>query len=257
MLMSQVTEGRIMKTIVYTFLLACSVFLSGCSRAREIPQDRTPEKETSRMIQIQDLTLTDKTLTLDYRVSNPFDDDIRVCHDTNVYGNQEVQHVAARIAGETLWIKLRSNLDESIVLSNPSSIAKYVRVPPGESYSGRILLDLPIRDYSRELRRDGKEHEEIVLHRAIFEVGYFGPKLNKFFDTVSEMIKEEGIEPKTIVLGKYHYLDNDPLIAEEMLDGQSREVLYVGFTLEGDEESVKVVLTDVAIPCFVPGNIRE
>jgi len=240
-----------MNSILCKFLLACSVLLSSCSRPERIKEFIAKNEQPPKMIELKDITVTEETLTLDYRVSNPFDDDIRVCHDTNVYGNQEVQHAAARIAGETFWIKLRSNLDESIVLTNPIPIAKYVRVPPGESYSGRILLDLPTRDYSRELRRDGKEHEEIVLHRTIFEVGYFGPKLDKYFDSVAERIKKEGIKPKTFVRGKYHYLPYDPLIAEEMLDGQSREVLYVGLSSKSDEESAKVILTDVAIPCSV------
>ena len=249
-----------MKNIIFKFLLTSSVLLSGCSNPGQIQEYMARKKEPPKMIKIQDIKVTEETLTLDYRVSNPFDDDIRVCHAAWVYGNREVQHATTRIRDNTVRIILGNvvkdrNARELRVTQNPRPVEKYVRLAPGESYSGRVVLDLPIRDYSLEpaphSRRPREENMDITLRRTVFEVGYFGPKLNKFFDTVSEMIKEKGIEPKTIVRGKYHYLHYDPLIAEEMLDGQSREVLYVGFSLENDEESVKVVLTDVAIPCYV------
>ena len=243
-----------MNTILYTFLLACSVVLSGCCRTRQSPGDLPPQKEPPGMIQIQEFSLTDKTLTLDYQVSNPFEDGIWVCYDTWVHGEQVVQDVTTRIDGETVWMKLRFNLDErSGSFVNPPAVAKYVRLSPGESCSGRILLDLPIRDYSREPRTGGKEHKEVALHRAIFEVGYFGPKWNKFFDSVSERIKKEPNKYKPIVDGPFYYLSISPFITQETLDGKLREVFYMveytGFV--SNEESAEAVVTDVAIPCSV------
>jgi len=252
-----------MNSKLYTFLLACSVLFAGCSRSGQIQEHPPGEKEPPGMVQIQDLTLTDKTLALDYSVSNRFDGDIRVCHAAWVYGNRDVQHATTRIRDNTVWIILGNvvkNSDvEKLVIKDPPPIAKYIRLAPGESYSGRVVLDLPIRDYSLEpaprSKRPREENVDITLRRAVFEVGYFGPRLNKFFDAVSERIKEEGNEPKTIVRGKFHYLQSNPLIVEEMQDGQVREVMYVkkSWVANTGEESAKVVLTtDAAISCSVP-----
>ena len=164
-----------MRTTVYVSLLACSVLLGGCGGASQTQEPPSPEKERPGMIQIKKLTATDANLTLDYQVSNPFEDDIRVCQDTSAFGRT---HVVTWIDDETVWIKLRFNLEMDHTLRNPEPIAKYVRLAPGESYSDTILLALPIRnaspvyDWDREDR--GKEREDIVLHRAFFEVGYFG-----------------------------------------------------------------------------------
>lgn len=243
-----------MNTILYTLLLACSVFLSGCCRTRQIPEAVAREKEPPEMIQIRNLTLTDKTLTLDYRVSNPFEDDIRVCYDTWVHGKQGVQDTKTRIDGETVWIKLSFNVEPSGAFQNPPTVGKYVRLPPGESYSGRILKDLPLRDYSREPRRGRgrKERKEIVLHRAVFEVGYFGPKWNKFFDSKSERIKQEPIKSKPTVIRSFYYLSFNPFITEETLNGKLREVIYVQpWSSVRNQECAEVLITDVDIPCSV------
>ena len=251
-----------MNNIIYTFLLACSVFLGGCCCTRHIPEDLTREKKPAEMIQIQNLTLTDKTLTLTYRVSNPFEDGIWVCYDTWVHGEQDVQSTSTRIDGETVWIKLRFNLESLGALTNPPAVAKYVRLPPGESCSGRILRNLPIKDYLREGRAEHKEHKEIehkeiVLHRVVFEIGYigtFGPKWNALLDSWAEKMKEGSIESKPRVFGPYRYyiLPVDPLITEETLDGQLREVMYLHYkSFVKKEESAKVLITDVAIPCSV------
>lgn len=255
MFMDHTMKGRVMNTILCRFLLACPILLYGGCHARQIPADRTPEKETSRIIQIQNLALTRDALTLDYQVSNNFEDDIRVCHDTRIYANQEVQHMATRIDGETVWIKLSFNLERDNIHRDPPAIAKYVRLSPGESYSGRIRKNLPIKIGSpvRSVQEDGEKRQEIVLRRAIFQVGYFGPKWNTFFDSVSERIRKRGIKPETMVIGKFHYLRYDPLIAEEMQDGRMREVTYISQYWPNlrYEECAEVVIADVNIPCSV------
>lgn len=240
-----------MTTILYIFLLACSVFLGGCHPDSQVSREKAPEKGPCLMLEIENLTVAENALTLDYRVSNPFAYDIRVCQDIDVYGRYDVE---TRIDAETVWIKLRFNLEDN-AFSSPPPIAKYLRLSPGESHSGRILLNLPIRNASPVyyFDEDRKEHEQIVLHRAVFEVGYFGAKFGKFFDIVSKQIKEKGIKPKTkgVLLGSG--LPFQPAIVEEIQDGQPREVVYVDdrWPSISGEESAKVVVTDVDIPCSV------
>jgi hypothetical protein len=245
-----------MRTIVYVIFLACSVFLSGCVSARQTQEPPSPEKEPPAIIQIQNLTVTDANLILDYRVSNPFDDYIRVCRDTSAFGRT---HVVTWVDDETVWIKLRFNLEMDHTLRNPEPIAKYVRLAPGECYSDRLILSLPIRnlspvyDWDRQDRR--KEREEIVLHRAVFEVGYFGTKFGKFFDVSRELNNRgEPVKGELIVVGEGHYITSNPLVVDEVQHGRSREIVYVraGWPSIGEEESASVVLTDVNIPCSVP-----
>lgn len=243
-------------TIFYIFLLACSVFLDGCGQPRQIPEDLAREKEQPEMIQIQNLTLTDSTLTLDYRISNPFEDDIRVCHDRTVYGKQDVQHAKTRIHGKTVRIILGDNVIRGGGFPNPLPVAKYVRLAPGESYSGRVLLDLPIRDQSPELwnQRRGKERKEITLRRAVFEVDYFGPESNELFDSVSERHKMNGTMPKLTVVGPYYYLSSSPTIIEEIVDGKLREAIYVPHSSGAPRKNqgyAQVIITDIDIPCSI------
>ncbi len=253
-----------MTTMLRTLALACSAIMGGCLTPGQTQHYMVGEAEPLGMIQIQNVSLTDKTLTLEYQVSNPFEEDIRVCHAAWVYGNREVQHAITRIRDNTVRIIL-GNVDKELnarelrVTKNPRPIAKYIRLEPGEFYSGRVVLDLPIRDYSLEPEprstRPREENEDIILRHVVFEVGYFGPKLNKFFDTVPEMNNVEGIEPKLTLIGPFYYLATCPLIVDEMQDGQAREVMYAftSWVANTGEESAAVVLTsDAAIPCSVP-----
>jgi len=253
-----------MNTILYKFLLACSIFLGVCCQprhigdsawekepTRQIPEVPILEKEPLPMIQIQNLSLTDKTLTLDYQFSNPFDDYIWVCYDVSVYGKQDVQHSYTIIDGETVWIKLRCNFDHFTGFEDPPSVAKYIRLQTGVSCSGRIVRNLPIKNYIGLEPR--KEKKEITLHRVVFEVGYFEPKWNKFFNSIAERFKKKGIKPKPRILGSYYYLDGT-IVTEETLYGQLREVMYLNDDFTPwikNEVSSKIVITNVAIPCSV------
>ena len=269
-----------MNTTFYTFLLACSVFLGGCCRTRQaedlarekeapsqiseaVAQEKEPsrkipevvarEKEPSPMIQIQNLSIVLFELTLEYRLSNPFKDDIWICYDTSVYDKQQIQHAATRIDGETVRIQLRSNIERIPGFVNPYSVAKYICLKSGESCSGKIVRNLPAKDYVREWRESRKEHKEIDLHRVVFEVGYFGTKWNKFIDSWSEKIKKTSIESKPRMDGPYFYIPISPLIIEETMDGQLREMIYLEEIdpFRRNEESAEVVVTNVSIPCSV------
>jgi len=241
-----------MTTVLYVFLLVCCVFFSGCSGARQIQEDQTPKKEAGTMIQIQNFTVTEEALTFDYKVTNPFNDDIRVCQDTSFFGRP---HVVTRIDNETVRIKLRFNLERDIASRSPPPIAKYLRLAPGESYSDRILLNLPIRNASPVnsfLREDFMKHKQIILHRVIFEVGYFGSELNQFFDAEHDQIKSGGPDMgKFYIMGGFHYLKTDPLILDEMQDGRLREFVYTGADWSELEASVEVVIADVNVPCSI------
>jgi hypothetical protein len=238
------------------FWLVLTVLLGVCCRSRQTPEALITAKEPAEMIHIQNLSLTDKDLIIDYRATNIFEDSIWVCHDTSVYGKQDVQNVATRINDETVWIKMCFNLGSSRVFVNPPAIAKYVRLLPGESCSGRIVQDLPVRDYKREWRAENKEHKEIVLHRIVFELGYigsFGPKWNALLDSWAEKMKNGSIESKPRADGPYYHLPVNPLITEETLDGQLREVMYLRqhTSIEEKEKSAEVLVVDVNIPCSI------
>ena len=249
-----------MATNYYIFLLACSLLLTGCWGTAKTLENHAPEKEASLMILIEDVKLTDKTLTLDYDVSNALADDIWVCEAPCVFNC--VRQATTRIDGETLWIEFRSKTEREtdiIVLSDPPGIAKYLRLRPGESHSGIIVLDLPIMEvpsgiYSLTEER-AKKRKQVVLHRAILEVGYFAPRYNRFFVDASAMAKEGlGIkDDDTSVVSPVFGLRIDPYVVDEIHEGKSRRVLYIGDNSPSREleESAKVLITDVNIPCSV------
>ncbi len=250
------SRGTMNKTAKEIALKAYHIKLAQYLQTKEEEKEK---KESAEMIQIRDLTLTDTTLTLNYRVLNPFEDSIWVCYDRCIHGEQDVQDTATRIDGEMVRIKLRFNLESVPALTDPQDIAKYVRLSPGESFSGRILRNLPIKDYLREWGAEHKEHKEIVLHRVVFEIGYIGtfePKWNARLDSwaekMAEMMKERSIEPKPRILGSYYFLPVNPLITEEMLDGQLRKVMYLQYKSFVNKEKVaEVLITDADIPCSI------
>ena len=87
--------------------------LGGCSRRAQPPEEETAESIGKRMIHIENFTVTDKALTLDYKVSNPFGYDIWVCEDIDIPGTY---HVETRISPGTLNIKLCFNLECNVYL---------------------------------------------------------------------------------------------------------------------------------------------
>ena len=237
------------------FSLVSSVFLGGCASIRQTPEAVPTEEGAAPMIQIQNLRMADKTLTLHYRISNPLKGAIWVCYDTWVHGEQGVQDASTRIDGEVARIRLCYNR-EAIgrpAFTNPQGVGKYVRLLPGESHSGRIVQNLPIRDYAREWRAERKARKEIMLRRLIFEIGYLGPKCDDYIASVFESIRRSPDKSKPVILGPYYYLAANPFITEETLDGQLREVMYIEeyTSLIGKEESAEVLIADVDIPCSV------
>jgi hypothetical protein len=174
-----------MSSIFYMFLLVFSLFLSDCRCERQASGDKAPDKEICRMIRIHNLKVTKKTLMLDYQVTNPFTYDIWICADIDIYGPYDVE---TRIDAETLRIKCRFNLEVNILLDE-AVFAKYRRLSSKDSYSGKILLKLPVKNASPvyDFGDYGKKHKHVVLHQAVFEVGYFdGNLLNMFYKSIEE-----------------------------------------------------------------------
>lgn len=235
-------EGRLMTTILYIFLLVTSVFLSGCCRARQVPEDQATDNEEYRILQIKNLTMTETTLTLDYQVSNPFAYDIWICEDIDIDGRYNVE---TRVNAETVRIKLRFNLECNILLEE-GVMAKYRRLSRGESHSGKILLNLPIENASPvyDFGEFGKKHKQIVLHHAVFEVGYFeGDLLN----ILSERIEKGKLDPTNV------NFYSEALMLEEIQQAHSHNTVYLPHLWSGlrMEKSAEVVVTDVDIPCSV------
>jgi len=226
------------KKTICVILLACSVLLNGC-------RQRSHPSKACHMIKVQNIEVTEKTLTLDYQVSNPFKYDIWVCEDIDTRRKYDVE---TRIDVEMVWIKLLSNLETNISLEI-GTLAKYRRLFPGESHSEKIILNLPIRNASPvyNFHEDHKKHKQVVLHRAVFEVGYFEGKL---INTISDDLEKFKRGRPAEELKNTQF---EPLVKEEIEDGQSRKFLYFTNIWLGisKEKSAKVIITDVNIPCSV------
>jgi hypothetical protein len=133
-----------MNTVVRVILLACSIALAGCRKDGQGSKEQVPEKEAPSIIAIENLATTEKNLTLDYRVSNPFPYDIWVCQDIDSEGKC---HVETRIEPETVWIKLKFKVERN-VFRDPLAIGEYLCLPRGDSRAARVVLELPIRNAS-------------------------------------------------------------------------------------------------------------
>lgn len=229
-------------SICLTASLICYVILGGCSRRAQPPEEETAESIGQRMIHIDNFTVTDKALTLDYKVSNPFEYDIWVCEDIDINGGYDVE---TRISPGTLNIKLCFNLECNVYLYN-WVYAKYRLLKPGESHSGKILLDLPVKNASPVYRfaKDRTELRRSTLNRAVFEVGYLkGEVIDKFLEIVRLIRRDDPSAKKSV---------DWPEIKEEIIDGQSRKFAIVPHIWQeiDKEKSAKVVIADVEIPCL-------
>ena len=67
----------------------------------------------------------EEALAFDYRVTNPFTYDIRVCLDQNVF---ESTHISTMIDNDAVQIKLSLNLGADRVFINAPSISKYLKL---------------------------------------------------------------------------------------------------------------------------------
>jgi len=228
-------------SICLTTSLICSVMSGGCSRRAQPPEEETAESIGQRMIHVENFTVTDKALTLDYRVSNPFGYDIWVCEDIDIHGRYDVE---TRISPGTLNIKLCFNLECNVYLYR-SVFAKYSLLEPGESHSGRILLSLPVRNASPVygFAENRTELRQTVLNRAVFEVGYLKGEVVDRTIEIMRLVRLDDPNAKKA--------DNMPEIKEEMIEGLSRKVAIVPQSWQeiDKEKCAKVVITDVEIPC--------
>lgn len=248
----------------YFFLPLCSVFCSvllcgGC-QMKQTMQEQSIAKEAQIMINIRKVTRSEKTLAVDYEVQNLFEDDIRVCQDINIYSNMDV---AIRIDEEDIWLKLHTDLEADNVFWSPEPVAKYIRLRPGESHSGRILLSLPIKNFSPvKWPQVSQKRKEIFLQRAnlILEVGYFAPRSNERFEEISKMSQEMGVGGFIEIEGRgWPSLQSSPFTTEEIQNGQAHEVTYISapwLAMPG-EEIARVSVSAVCLPCLVPDDSGE
>ena len=216
--------------------------LGGCSRRAQPAEEETAESIGQRMIHIDNFTVTDKALTLDYKVSNPFEYDIWVCEDVDINGKYDVE---TRLSTGTLNIKLCFNLECNVYLYN-WVYAKYRLLKPGESHSGKILLDLPVKNDSPVygFAKHRTELRPSTLNRAVFEVGYLKGEVIDRFIEIQRLIRLDDPSRKKA--------DNMPEIKEEMIGEQLQKFAIVPCIWQDIEieKSAKVVITDVEIPCL-------
>jgi hypothetical protein len=196
------------------------------------------------MIQIENLTVTEESLTLDYRVSNPFTYHIWICEDVDDYGRYDVE---TRIADGTLQIELRGDLEANLYISRVV-YAKYRWLSPGESHSGRILLKLPVRNGSPryDFGEFGKEQKRVVLHSAVLKVGYF----EKYVWNIAWEKYRKGERPTNEEVCMDLLLQLAPGAERRP---HSDNIVYLPHWCPrlSMEESAKVAITDVDIPCSV------
>jgi hypothetical protein len=210
----------------------------------QLPKEKPVDNGAKLVLEIENLTVTDESLTLDYEVTNPFTSNIWICKDVDDFGRYDVE---TRIADGTLQIELRGDLEANWYITR-IVYAKYRRLSPAESHSGRILLKLPVRNGSPryDFGESGKEQKLMVLHRAVLKVGYF----EKDFRNIASEKFSKGEWPTNEEACIELLLQLDPG-AERY--PSSHNIVYLPHWWPGlsREKSAKVVVTDVDIPCSV------
>jgi len=223
-----------MKTIMFMFLSANACFLSGCF-SRMAWKNKKPYVEDQRIIQINNFTVGKKILSLDYKVNNPFPYDIWICEDTDIYNRRKAE---TKIGAEKLTIRLR--LDCNLDLMGEANIAKYRRLPPGQSYSEILDLELPIREYWAVggLIDFVSASKPVLRHKTLFEIGYFeGDLLKVLSDTIKKGMDDPDFSPHLEGLQNKH----------------SQNTAYLLHLWKGlrKQKSATVLIEDVEVPCSV------
>jgi hypothetical protein len=132
-----------MRNLTYVLLLTCFFCLIGCCRCGQDSRNMTGVKIDDLMVQILKFSIGEKTLTLDYKATNFFLYDTWICEDISVYDRRH--DAEARIAAGMLLIRFR--LDPETDIITEEVLAKYRRLSPNESFSGTLILKLPIREF--------------------------------------------------------------------------------------------------------------
>jgi hypothetical protein len=233
--------------VTYTIPIALLLSIAGCvfsgrSSCSEVPRKLTQEtaagKETP-ILQIRNLNVSRGTILVEYRVGNPFSHDIWVAEDASTSGRTEGQSAEQRIVDGTLYIDFRFDVDKDII-SAEHAFTRYRRLAAGQSHSGMIVLDLPVRNnfYAYWVYGFGRPEEDVVLHRLVLTVGYFVEDLPNL---LSESAQRDWMVPG---LHYWQPKSSDPSIA------------FVSHVWEGlrFEQSVQAAVDDINIAAAVPAD---
>ena len=183
-----------MRALFYTVLAVCvvstishsSTMLSHASNNSETQLLAPSEEQNSRermqkangvMVEVEDFAIADQNLRMCYRVKNTLSHDIWVCGDAFTW-TRGLTDVETRIAGGTLRVRLRLNL-ESNLRTTPEVTAAYYRLPPGKTRLGAVLLELPVINESPVYQFSELPTRETksFVDKVVFELGYFNDDL--------------------------------------------------------------------------------
>ena len=235
-------------------LVACVAIVGGCpsdeketgatlAQTRAVPRhdhevDRRFQKESGQLLEVERFALTEENLTLDYRVTNTFPRDIWVCTSLDGFKPEGEAFFERRIIDQTLRISCRGNLEHNAFIVGEGH-AIYRRLAPGQSRSGSILLDLPIRPIS-PVHFDFNDlfvpEKSVILNQVVLEIGYFSEDLAALMSESSER-GWQLLNPGPAVLEMQR---NDPNIAL----APYRSSWWDGLVME---QSARVVIPDVRV----------
>lgn len=231
---------------------------------------------TEPTLQIQNVAVAPGSLTIDYMVSNPFEDDIWVCEDidiADVYGCE----ATTTIEGQTLVIRRRINLRANYVYDTGPT-AEYRRLSPRASRQARLTIGLPacnsspVYDFRPEERGTPTP---VTLYRAVLEVGYFPGWFVRSQEAANKQTITRDRDAVSILQGLARFLDIERAaremkeapadsegkvsvpaieVREEIHEGTSNKAVYVHFLPfywedRRAERVARAVLEDVVIPC--------
>jgi len=212
-----------MKTLsLPSIAVVLTLIANGCSR--QVESSTITVEKPYPMLRIESFALSDSDARFAYHVDNSFDHDIWVCEDMDGRGGNDVmQNAETAVEGKTLWIRLRFNLQSSLLTYFPI-YARYRRLGPGESCSGTIALSLPVESTS-PIRKFYGRRVALSADRVILEVGYLTGDLPTML------------------------LETRAKTSRRPTDDPNLAFVPFGWGGLGAEKVAEATLSDVAIPC--------
>ncbi|MCX5644787.1 MAG: hypothetical protein NTZ17_08885 [Phycisphaerae bacterium] len=256
-----------MNPLIYAALEICAAILNTCPSTGKTPDTKIPtqmptpdslaqkgpdptKKAEPKVLEIQRLAVMDKSVTMNYRVSNTFPEDIWVCEDIDgagLYGGHTA--VETRIVDDSLKINLLGNLERSLFFEK-NVWARYRRLPRGQSRSQTIVLTVPVGNYSpvywAEIPRAPKK--TIVLHQVMLKVGFFKEDLPGLLAQAKER--------------NWPFLSWDRPRTPVYTPPESKDpnVVFIPYPWQGTrilEQSAQVDISDVNVPARVAANPKD
>jgi len=235
-------------------LLAICCLCNMASHAQPADPVNGPDVSVEKAVamEITELTVSDSTLTLGYKIINGTDRDAWVCSSIDSSVPFEVFLTSDK---QTLLIRKRLDVPSTTMWGMPP-VGTYVRIAPGASLADSARIAVPVSSTFLYASRDTTELAQTATRLAL-EIGYYDGDLPGVIRSIIAVAEKSGLTPLDVppglldtyfrelrvraALGFFDRENKDPY-------GQGR--VSIAYTQQAltDEKVLRVDVNDVSIP---------